>query len=93
MEDVLSPRPLFVEPLSIMVPKTFPQGTPGTSTRVKRAAKLLSDVRMYITNNINKRLTTILEVWEVGTNLRILSQIISTLIDYLQQDLDMLIFQ
>jgi hypothetical protein len=80
LEDSLSPRPLFAEPLSIMVPETTPQDTPGTSTRVKRVAKLLSGVRMYIVENINKRLTTILEVWEVGTNLRNLSQRISTLI-------------
>jgi hypothetical protein len=36
LEDALSPRPLFVEPLSIMVPKIVPQDTLGTSSKVKK---------------------------------------------------------
>jgi len=48
LEDSLNPRPLFAEPLSIMVPKTTPQDTIGTSTRVKRDAKLLSGIKTYI---------------------------------------------
>jgi hypothetical protein len=43
---------------------------------------------MYVAENINKWLNTILEAWEVGTNLRNLSQRISSLTEYLQQDLD-----
>ena len=70
LEDSLSPRPLFVEPLSIMVLEIVPQDTPGTSSKVIEVAKLLSGVRMYVAENINEWLNTILEVWEVGTNSR-----------------------
>jgi len=61
LEDPLSPRPLFVEPLSIIVPKTIPQGTPCISSKVKKNAKLLRGIRMYVANNINKCLNTILD--------------------------------
>jgi hypothetical protein len=63
LEDALSPRPLFVEPLSIMVLETTPQGTPRTSSRVKKDAKFLSGVKMYIVEKRNKRLNTIIEAW------------------------------
>jgi len=34
LEDTLSPRPLFAEPLFIMVLEIAPQDTPRTSNRV-----------------------------------------------------------
>jgi hypothetical protein len=54
LEDTLSPRPLFAEPLSIIVPDPMPQDTPSTSTRVRKVVKLLSGIRMYVIENINK---------------------------------------
>jgi hypothetical protein len=66
----------------------MPQSTPGTSTRVKKATKLLSGVRLYVTENINKRLDIISEAWEVSTSLRNLSQWITTFMEYLQKDLE-----
>jgi hypothetical protein len=78
----------LVEPLSIISPETVLEGTPSTSSKVKKVSKLLSDIKMYVAKVINKQLNTILEAWEVGTNLRIFSQLISFLIDYIQQDLE-----
>jgi len=88
LEDALIPRPLLAEPLSIMVLEIAPLDTPCTSYRVKKVSKLIIGVIMYIVENINKMLNTILEVWEVLTNLRNFSQRISSLTYFLQQDLD-----
>jgi hypothetical protein len=49
LEDTLSPKPLFVEPLAIISPDQMPPSTPGTSTQVRKATKLLSRVRLYVT--------------------------------------------
>jgi hypothetical protein len=43
---------------------------------------------MYVTENINKWLSIILEAWEVSTNLRNLSQWITSFVEYLQKDLE-----
>jgi hypothetical protein len=39
LEDALSLRPLFVEPLSIIVLETVMEGTPSTSSKVKKSTK------------------------------------------------------
>jgi hypothetical protein len=54
LEDALSPKSLFVEPLSIIAPDPIPQDTPGMTSKVRKYAKLLSGIRMYVTENINK---------------------------------------
>jgi hypothetical protein len=61
LEDTLSPKPLFTEPLAIVAPDQMPQSTLGTSTWVNKATKLLSGVRLYVTENINKQLNIISE--------------------------------
>jgi hypothetical protein len=88
LEDVLCSRPLFVEPLSIIVPESIPKGTPVISSKVKKVVKMLVGIKTYVVENISKRLKTILEAWEVSTNLSNLEHIISSLIDYPQQDLE-----
>jgi hypothetical protein len=74
LEDTLSPKPLFAEPLAIVVPDQMPPSTPGTSIKVRKATKFLNGVRLYVTENINKRLTIISQAWEVTTSMRNLSQ-------------------
>jgi hypothetical protein len=49
---------------------------------------LLSGVRLYVAENINKRLKIISQVWEVGTNLRSLCQRITRFTEYLKRDLE-----
>jgi hypothetical protein len=54
LEDALSPKPLFAEPLAIVAPDQMPPSTPGTSVRVRKYAKFLNGVRLYVMENINK---------------------------------------
>jgi hypothetical protein len=43
LEDVLNPKPLV-----IISPDQMPPSTPRTSTKVRKAAKLLNGVRLYV---------------------------------------------
>jgi hypothetical protein len=47
-KDTLSPKPLFTKPLSIFSLDQMPQSTRRTFTWVKKVAKLLSRVRLYV---------------------------------------------
>jgi hypothetical protein len=48
----------------------------------------LSGVRLYVVENINKRLEIISQAWEVGTSLWNLSQRITSFIEYLKKYLE-----
>jgi hypothetical protein len=53
-EDTLSPRPLFVEPLSIVILEPIPKGTPKTYSKVKKVVGLLIGIKKYVAKNISK---------------------------------------
>jgi hypothetical protein len=88
LEDALSPKPLFAEPLAIISLNQMPPSTPRTSTRVRKAAKLMSRVRLCIAKNINKQLNIISQAWEVSSGLINLSQRITSFTEYLKRDLE-----
>jgi hypothetical protein len=88
LEDALSPKPLFVEPLAIISPNQMPPSTPGTSTKVRKVVKFLKRIRLYVTKNINKRLNIISQEWEVSSSIRKLSERIANLTKYLKKDLE-----
>jgi hypothetical protein len=85
LEDALNPKPLFAEPLAIVASDQMPPSTPGTSVRVRKETNLLSGVRFYVAENINRRLDIISQAWEVNTNLRNLSQRITSFTEYLKK--------
>jgi hypothetical protein len=45
----------------MMTPDKFPEEIYGSNSKVKKAAKLLMDIKKYVVENINKRLSKILE--------------------------------
>jgi hypothetical protein len=49
-----------MEPLNMMTPNKFPEEISGSNSKVKKDAKLL-DIKKYAVENINKRLSKILE--------------------------------
>ena len=59
LKDALSPTPLFAKPPTIISPDQILSGTLRTLTTVRKNAKLLRKVRLYVTKNINKRLIII----------------------------------
>jgi hypothetical protein len=59
LEVSLSPKPLFAEPLSMIVPKEVPKEMVGSNSKVTRATKLLMGIRRYVAENIDKRLDII----------------------------------
>jgi hypothetical protein len=59
LEEALSPKPLFAQPLAILSSDQIPPSTPGTSKPIKKVVQLLSGVRVYVVENINKRLKII----------------------------------
>jgi hypothetical protein len=87
LEEALSPRPLFAQPLAILSAEQTPPSTPGISRPIRKALQLLNGVRLYVVDNINKRLDIIRQAWEVNTSLRDLSQRILSFTRDLQRDL------
>lgn len=84
----LLPKPLFDELISTFKPSQASTNNPKGNSRIKAISILLITIRQYMANNINKRVDTILEVWEVATTSAILSLKINSSIEYLQKDLE-----
>jgi hypothetical protein len=45
LEEALTPKPLFAEPLAMMVPEEFPEEMVGSTSKVTKATKLLIGVQ------------------------------------------------
>jgi hypothetical protein len=88
LEDALTPKPLFANPLAILpVEKALPS-TLGTSKPITKALQLLNGVRGYVVENINKRLDIIRHAWEVSITLRNLSKRITNFTEHLRKYLE-----
>jgi hypothetical protein len=61
LEDALLPKPLFVEPISTLRPIDISEDAPESSSKLKGASSLLTTIRKYVADNINKRVTLILD--------------------------------
>jgi hypothetical protein len=56
LEEALTPKPLFAQPLAILSTEQTPPSTPGTSKPIRKVLQLLNGVRLYVVDNINRRL-------------------------------------
>jgi hypothetical protein len=54
LEEALTPKPLFAQPLAILSAEQTPPSTPGTSNSIRKVIQLLNGVRVYVVENINK---------------------------------------
>jgi hypothetical protein len=83
LEYDLSPRPLFTEPLSMMTPDKFPEEISRSNSKVKKAAKLLMDIKKYAVENINKRLSKIFEACHISTDSCVMTDMLFSIREYL----------
>jgi hypothetical protein len=85
LEEALTPKPLFAQPLAILsVERTLPS-TLRTSNPIRKVLQLLNGVRGYVVENINKIMDIIRQAWEISTGLRNISQRITNFTEYLQR--------
>jgi hypothetical protein len=80
MEEPLMPLPLLASSLAILRPTT-------PTTKLKRSSSLLILGKIYVENNINKRMALITEAWEISKNMISFGSRVHAFHDYLQADL------
>ena len=72
--------PLVSIPLEIVGPNT-------PASKLKGSSRLLTSVRRYVDNNINKRMALIIESWEISKNMIYFVSRAHSFHEYLQVDL------
>jgi hypothetical protein len=68
LENSLMPPPLFSSPIATIQPLRTLEGRPESSSRLKGTSSFLVSIRRYVGENIQKRMSLILETWELATN-------------------------
>jgi hypothetical protein len=86
LEEALTPNMLFVEPLAMMVIEEFPEEMTRSTSKVTKATKLLIGVKIYVVENIDKRIDIMHEAWEITVEDDVISKMIHSLKQYLQED-------
>jgi hypothetical protein len=87
IEDALSTKPLFAEPLAKMVPEEATEEIVGSRSKVTKATKSLVGIRRYIVENIDKRLGIMREAWEIIIDTSVIDGRIHAHSEYIQEDL------
>jgi hypothetical protein len=64
------------------------EGRPESSSRLKGTSSLLVSIRRYVRENIQKRMSLILETWELATSFVSLGSRMTNFRQYLQVDLE-----
>ena len=75
------PLPLFGSPITTIQPWKILEGRLESSSRLKGTSSLLVSIRKYIRENIQKRMSLILETWELENNEEFYKGAISTFIE------------
>jgi hypothetical protein len=88
LEKYLLPKPLFVEPITVIQPMCSLEDVPETSSRLKGSSSLLVAVRKYIGDSIKKIIALILEIWELATSSTTFSTRVFHFKEYLQKYLE-----
>jgi hypothetical protein len=83
LEDSLSLKPLFAEPLAMIVLEE----TTRSSSKVTKDAKSLVGVGRYVVENIDKRLSIMWEAREIVVEVGVIAERIHALNEYVQEDL------
>jgi hypothetical protein len=68
LESVAMPPPLFSSPISIIQPWKCLEGRLEYSSKLKGKSSLLPAIRIYVIENIQKRMHLILDKWELTTS-------------------------
>lgn len=67
----------------MMTPDKFPEEIYGSKSKVKNAAKLLMDIKKYAVENINKRLSKILEACQISMDSGVMTNMLFSIREYL----------
>jgi hypothetical protein len=86
LECALMPPPIFVSPIASIQSGRNPNGTP--ELKLKGTSSLLAAIRRFVGENIKKRMSLILEAWDVGNNIVSFGSKLNNLREYLQADLN-----
>jgi hypothetical protein len=81
------PPTILFAPVAMSCPGKSFQETPESSTRVKRISNLIVVTRNFVTENIKKRMSLILELWDMEKIFSSLSLRIQNIREYLNSDL------
>jgi hypothetical protein len=66
LKVTLNPKPLFAEPLFIVVPSNFPSNSSSQNSKLdNKATTLLNGIRDFVTRNIKRSLDLIFGAWEI----------------------------
>jgi hypothetical protein len=71
-----------MEPLNMMTPDKFPEEISRSNSKVKKDAKLL-DIKKYAVENINKRLSKILEACQISMDSGVMTNMLFSIREYL----------
>lgn len=67
----------------MMTPDKFPEEISGSNSKVKKDAKLLMDIKKYAVENINKRLSKILEACQISMDSGVMTNMLFSIREYL----------
>jgi hypothetical protein len=87
LENDLIPPPLFIGPIATIQPLRSIEGRTKSSSILKGSSSLIFSIRRYVGENIQKRMSLILETWELTTIFVSLGSRITNFRKYLQVDL------
>jgi hypothetical protein len=66
LEATLMPPPILASPVAMIRPEKKFQETPESSARVKGISSLIIATRHFVEENIKKRMSLILELWDLA---------------------------
>jgi hypothetical protein len=79
LEYTLMPPPILASPLETIQPRT-------SDLKLKGISSLLVAVRKFVEENIKKRMSLILEAWDIGSNIVSFGSKLNSFRDFLQSD-------
>jgi hypothetical protein len=80
LEEALIPMPSPTNPLAIAMPATLPANLKGSSS-------LLASCRVYVENNIKKRMELVTEAWKTSQTITFIGTRVHSLLEHLQAEL------
>jgi hypothetical protein len=89
LEISLVPPPLFAIPITtIHWALRMLEGRPESNSILKVTSSFLASIRRYVSENIQKRMSLILETWELTTSFVSIGSRMKNFKQYLQEDLE-----
>jgi hypothetical protein len=87
LEKNFMPQPLFASPIATIQPLRSLQGRLESSSRLEGTSSFLTAIKRYVSENIQKRMSLIVETWELTTSFVSLGLRLTNFRQYLQANL------